>query len=132
MTMTSRIGSVSAGVLLVSGLLAGCTPGPDPAVSGGYPVQATRTASLPADFPRARIPLVAGTVIAASGDAAHGWIVAVAPARGQGVAEATHLLAAAGYLTGALRPGPAQLAGSGYDVRLTVEGGAIVYAVKRT
>lgn len=131
MRTTSRIGSVGAVALLLGGLLAGCATGPT-ASGSAFPTEATRSTALPADFPRARVPLISGTVIASSGDAAHGWTVAIAPARGQGLAEAAQRLAAAGYLTRTLRPGPAQLGGPEYDVRLTSPGDLVVYTVRRT
>ncbi|MBN9629922.1 MAG: hypothetical protein J0I18_04855 [Actinobacteria bacterium] len=130
MNTTSRRAAAAGVALLLAALLAGCTTGTTGSVDG-FPVQATNSTSLPADFPRVQVPLVAGRVVAAIGDAAHGWIVAVAPARDQGLAEATSRLAAAGYLTRSLRPAPASFSGPGYDVRLTDAGGTIVYAVRR-
>lgn len=132
MHTTSRLGSVGAAALLLAGLLAGCATAPTTTGRKGFPIDATRSTALPADFPRTRVPLISGTVIAATGDAAHGWTVAIAPARGQGLAEATNRLAAVGYLTRTLRPGPTLLAGPEYDVRVTSPGGTIVYAVRRT
>ncbi|WP_426625826.1 hypothetical protein ACPPVW_07205 [Leifsonia sp. McL0607] len=132
MRTTSRLGSTGAAALLLGGLLTGCATTLTATGNGGFPVEATRATALPADFPRTRVPLISGTVIAATGDAAQGWTVAIAPARGQGLAEATNRLAAAGYLTRALRPGPALLTGPEYEVRLTSLAGTIVYVVRRT
>lgn len=131
MDTTSRRAATAGVALLLAALLAGCATGTTTGVEA-FPTQATRSTTLPADFPRVRVPLVAGAVVAATGDAAHGWTVAIAPARDQGLGEATSLLAAAGYLTRSLRPAPASYTGPGYDVRLTDAGGTIVYAVRRT
>jgi hypothetical protein len=116
--------------LVLGGLLTGCTATSPPTGVDSSATSADMTTSLPADFPRLRVPLIAGTVIAASGDAARGWTVAIAPARAHGLAEATGLLAATGYVTRSFRSDPAVLSGPLYDVRLTDAGGTIVYAVR--
>lgn len=130
MKTTSRLVTLAGTSLLLGGLLAGCTTASAPTGDGGAARSATMTTSLPADFPRARVPLIAGSVIAASGDTARGWTVAIAPARVHGLVEATGLLAAAGYVTRSFRSDPALLSGPLYDVRLTDAGGTIVYAVR--
>lgn len=131
MNTTSRLGTLVGASLLLTGLLAGCTAASESTGESGFASSATMTTSLPADFPRAWVPVIAGTVIAASGDATHGWTVAIAPARAQGLAEATRVLAAAGYLTRSFRSDPAILTGPLYDVRLTDLGGTIVYSVRQ-
>ncbi|KQR51117.1 hypothetical protein ASF88_18190 [Leifsonia sp. Leaf336] len=131
MNTTYRLGTLVGASLLLAGLLAGCTTASEPAADDGLAPSATMTTSLPPDFPRAWVPVIAGTVIAASGDATRGWTVAIAPARAQGLARATRALAAAGYLTRSFRSDPAILMGPLYDVRLTDAGGTIVYVVRQ-
>lgn len=54
---------------------------------------------LPADFPREQVPLLAGTVLSATGDRAEGWSVTVQAEVGEGnvVDDAVSLLTDVGY-----------------------------------
>jgi hypothetical protein len=128
---TSRLPGAGAAALVLVAVLSGCATPPTASRQDGFPVEATRTTVLPGDFPRARVPLISGPIVAAAGDADDGWIVAIVPTRGNGLADATDRLAAAGYLTRAVRPGPALLAGPEYDVHVSSAGGTVVYAVRR-
>lgn len=136
MATTSRATAFEAvmAALLAGGLLAGWLLAVGAATTtrgAGEPVSqaAIATSSLPVDFPRARVPLVAGTVLTATGDATDGWNVIIAPATADGMAEATRRLAGLGYLTRARELGPASFTGPGYDVLVTSPDGTIAYAV---
>ena len=86
--------------------------------------------SLPSDFPKSDVPLVAGTVIVANGDKNDGWSVTVQPKDKNGFADAKAALEKAGYTA---QPGAtdsrAVYKNATYTVAIGTPGVAVTYAV---
>jgi hypothetical protein len=92
--------------------------------------QEATSKSLPSDFPKSDVPIVAGTVIVANGDHNDGWSVTVQPKDKNGFADAKAALEKAGYT---VQPGAsdskAVYKNDKYTVAIGTPGVAVTYAV---
>ena len=92
--------------------------------------QEATSKSLPSDFPKSDVPIVAGTVIVANGDHNDGWSVTVQPKDKNGFADAKAALEKAGYT---VQPGAsdskAVYTNAKYTVAISTPGVAVTYAV---
>jgi hypothetical protein len=89
-----------------------------------------KSEELPADFPKADVPLVEGTVVVARGDKENGWSVTVQPKGKNGFADATSALKDKGYTE---QPGATDSAAvytnDKYTVGVKTPGVSVTYAV---
>lgn len=92
--------------------------------------QEAASKSLPSDFPKSDVPLVAGTIIVANGDKNDGWSVTVQPKDKNGFADAKAALEKAGYT---VQPGAtdskAVYKNATYTVAVGTPGVAVTYLV---
>ena len=116
MATTSRLAALGAAAVLLGGLLAGCATAPTATRHDGFPVEASPTTALPADFPRDEVPLIKGDVasVQKSGAKDPGYAVAILTDANRAVAvgKAVALLVGAGWKakpTGRGFPSPVQV-----------------------
>ncbi|WP_433861904.1 hypothetical protein [Streptomyces sp. L7] len=92
--------------------------------------QEATSKSLPSDFPKSDVPIVAGTVLVANGDHNDGWSVTVQPKDKNGFADAKAALEKAGYT---VQPGAtdskAVYKNDKYTVAIGTPGVAVTYLV---
>ena len=92
--------------------------------------QEATSKSLPADFPKSDVPIVAGTIIVANGDKNDGWSVTVQPKDKNGFADAKAALEKAGYTVQAgASDSKAVYTNDKYTVAIGTPGVAVTYAV---
>lgn len=110
--------------------LTGCSGSGSDSSSTPSASQEATSKSLPADFPKSDVPLIAGTVIVANGDHNDGWSVTIQPKDKNGFAEAKAALEKAGYT---LQPGAtdskAVYTNAKYTVAVGTPGVAVTYIV---
>ena len=112
--------------------LTGCSSsgGGSSATPSASASQEATSKSLPSDFPKSDVPIVAGTVIVANGDHNDGWSVTVQPKDKNGFADAKAALEKAGYTA---QPGAsdskAVYKNDKYTVAIGTPGVAVTYAV---
>ena len=115
-------------IALVAGAaLSGCSA--DASTPAATTATQSASASLPADFPKADVPLLKGDVLVATGEADSGWSVTVVPTGKGGLAAAVKLLNKAGYTTSSSKPASAYLSGPKYDILLSSPGETVTYAI---
>lgn len=85
-------------------------------------------ARLPSSFPAHQVPILAGRLLVASGDAADGWSVTVDPSSG-GLASAEAELKSAGFEVTHSSESSATLTGSDYTVLVQTPGKSLTYVV---
>lgn len=127
--------AVLAIAIAVGGGLAGCSSG-----SSGSGASSTPSASateehttLPASFPKSDVPLIAGDILVAKGDADTGWSVTINPSSKTGFDDAKAALTKAGF-TAEANPNATATStvifdGPKYTVLLSTPGTAVTYAV---
>ena len=92
--------------------------------------QEAASTSLPSDFPKSDVPLVAGTVIVANGDHNDGWSVTVQPKDKNGFADAKAALEKAGYTVQAgATDSKAVYTNAKYTVAVGTPGVSVTYIV---
>jgi hypothetical protein len=112
--------------------LAGCSGsgGGSSATPSASASQEATSKSLPSDFPKSDVPIVAGTVIVANGDQNDGWSVTVQPKDKNGFADAKAALEKAGFT---VQPGAtdskAVYTNDKYTVAVGTPGVAVTYLV---
>lgn len=135
MLRTSSTKFVSLGLVAAASvaLLAGCagsgTGSASPSSASATSSPAGSSVALPSSFPKS-VPLVAGDVDVASGNANDGWSVTVTPASSTGYAQAEKALAKAGYTKQAGSTAThATFQNADYTVGLSTPGQSVTYIV---
>lgn len=132
-TRGARLAVVAAATLAAAALLTGCATSTSAGSSHTSSASATHAASssakIPATFPKA-VPLVAGDVLVARGDASDGWSATVSPEGTGGFAAAQQALVSKGFTKQAGGSATqATYTNADYTVSISTPGSSVTYII---